>query len=86
MDALSPAPRFGLIDGNSFYVSCERVWDPSLRGVPTVVMGNGDGCAIAISQEAKALGIKRVGCRATFCGPIERRRCKDSGRPGRPPT
>jgi DNA polymerase V len=53
-----PAPRFGLIDGNSFYVSCERMWDPSLRGVPTVVLGNADGCAIAISPEAKQLGIK----------------------------
>jgi DNA polymerase V len=51
-------PRFGLIDGNTFYVSCERMWDPSLREVPTVVLGNGDGCAIAISPEAKALGIK----------------------------
>ena len=30
------SPRFGLIDGNTFYVSCERVFDPSLRGVPTV--------------------------------------------------
>ena len=38
------APRFGLIDGNTFYVSCERVFDPSLRDVPTVVLGNGDGC------------------------------------------
>lgn len=52
------APRFGLIDGNTFYVSCERMWDPSLRGKPTVVLGNGDGCAIAISPEAKALGIR----------------------------
>ena len=51
-------PRFCLIDGNTFYVSCERIWDPSLRGVPVVVAGNGDGCAIAISPEAKALGIK----------------------------
>jgi len=51
-------PRFALIDGNTFYVSCERVFDPKLRGQPTVVMGNGDGCAIAISPEAKALGIK----------------------------
>jgi len=51
-------PRFGLIDGNTFYVSCERVFDPSLRGRPTVVLGNADGCAIAISPEAKALGIK----------------------------
>lgn len=53
----SPA-RFALIDGNSFYCSVERVFDPSLRGVPVVVAGNGDGCAIAISHEAKALGIK----------------------------
>lgn len=52
------APRFGLIDGNTFYVSCERVFDPSLRGLPVVVAGNGDGCAIAISPEAKKLGIK----------------------------
>lgn len=50
--------RYGLIDGNSFYVSCERVWDPSMRGVPAVVLGNADGCAIALSQEAKALGIQ----------------------------
>ena len=53
-----PAPRFGLIDGNTFYVSCERVFDPSLRGKPTVVLGNGDGCCIALSPEAKALGLK----------------------------
>jgi DNA polymerase V len=55
---MSDAPSFGLIDGNTFYVSCERMWDPSLREVPAVVLGNGDGCAIAISPEAKALGIK----------------------------
>lgn len=50
--------RYGLIDGNSFYVSCERVFDPKLRGKPTVVLGNGDGCCIALSPEAKALGLK----------------------------
>lgn len=50
-------PRFGLIDGNAFYVSCERVFDPKLHGQPTVVLGNADGCAIAMSPEAKALGI-----------------------------
>lgn len=53
-----PAPRFGLIDGNTFYVSCERAWNPSLRDVPAVVLGNGDGCCIALSPEAKALGLK----------------------------
>ncbi|PJL79284.1 hypothetical protein B9Y88_03280 [Stenotrophomonas maltophilia] len=50
--------RYGLIDGNTFYVSCERVFDPTLRGKPTVVLGNGDGCCIALSPEAKALGLK----------------------------
>lgn len=51
-------PRFGLIDGNTFYVSCERMWDPKLRGVPTVVLGNADGCAISVDPLAKKLGIK----------------------------
>ncbi|KAF1696069.1 DNA polymerase V subunit UmuC [Pseudoxanthomonas daejeonensis] len=51
-------PRFGLIDGNNFYVSCERVFDPSLRGVPTVVLGNGDGCCISLCPLAKGLGLK----------------------------
>lgn len=55
---MSEPPRFGLIDGNTFYVSCERFWDPSMRGVPAVVLGNGDGCCIALSPEAKALGLK----------------------------
>jgi len=46
-----------LVDCASFYVSCERVFDPSLRGVPVVVLSNNDGCVIARSEEAKALGI-----------------------------
>lgn len=50
---------FGLIDCNNFFVSCERVFDPSLRGVPVVVLSNNDGCAVAISNEAKLLGITR---------------------------
>lgn len=50
---------FGLIDCNNFFVSCERVFDPSLRDVPVVVLSNNDGCAVAISNEAKQLGIKR---------------------------
>lgn len=49
---------FALVDGNNFYVSCERVFRPSLRGRPVVVLSNNDGCAIARSNEAKALGIK----------------------------
>ena len=47
-----------LIDGNSFYCSCERVFDPKLTGVPVIVLSNNDGCAIARTAEAKALGIK----------------------------
>lgn len=48
---------FALLDGNNFYASCERVFDPSLRGRPLVVLSNNDGCAIARSAEAKALGV-----------------------------
>ncbi len=47
-----------LIDGNSFYCSCERVFDPKLARVPVIVLSNNDGCAIARTAEAKALGIK----------------------------
>ncbi|WP_343368528.1 Y-family DNA polymerase [Stenotrophomonas maltophilia] len=47
----------GLVDGNNFYASCERVFNPSLRGRPVVVLSNNDGCAIARSQEAKDLGV-----------------------------
>lgn len=49
---------FALVDGNNFYVSCERVFRPSLNGRPVVVLSNNDGCAIARSNEAKALDIK----------------------------
>lgn len=49
----------GLIDCNNFFVSCERVFNPSLRNKPVVVFSNNDGCAVAISNEAKKLGIKR---------------------------
>ena len=49
---------FALVDGNNFYVSCERVFRPSLIDRPVVVLSNNDGCAIARSNEAKALGIK----------------------------
>jgi len=49
---------FGLIDGNSFYCSAERAFAPELRGIPLVVLSNNDGCAIARTTEAKAMGIK----------------------------
>lgn len=48
---------YALVDGNNFYVSCERVFRPSLNGRAVVVLSNNDGCAIARSNEAKALGI-----------------------------
>ncbi|NDD12105.1 MAG: Y-family DNA polymerase [Betaproteobacteria bacterium] len=48
---------YALVDGNNFYVSCERVFRPSLNTRPVVVLSNNDGCAIARSNEAKALGI-----------------------------
>ncbi len=47
-----------LIDINNFYVSCERVFQPQLNNRPVIVLSNNDGCAIARSNEAKALGIK----------------------------
>ena len=49
--------HYALVDGNNFYVSCERVFRPDLRHRPVVVLSNNDGCAIARSNEAKALGI-----------------------------
>lgn len=49
---------YALVDGNNFYVNCERVFRPSLNGRPVVVLSNNDGCAIARSNEAKVLGIK----------------------------
>ena len=51
------ARPIALVDCNNFYASCERLFQPSLRGVPVVVLSNNDGCVIARSNEAKALGI-----------------------------
>ena len=48
---------FALLDCNNFFVSCERVLDPSLQEVPVVVLSNNDGCVVSRSNEAKALGI-----------------------------
>ncbi|ADI91863.1 Y-family DNA polymerase [Acinetobacter oleivorans] len=49
---------FFLIDVNNMYVSCERVFDPSLNNKPVIVLSNNDGCAVARSHESKALNIK----------------------------
>lgn len=52
-------PIFLHIDGNSFYCSCERLFRPKLRTCPVVVLSNNDGCIVALTKEAKALGLKR---------------------------
>ncbi|MBH2810184.1 Y-family DNA polymerase [Serratia liquefaciens] len=49
---------YALADVNSFYASCETLWRPDLRGRPVVVLSNNDGCVVARSKEAKALGLK----------------------------
>lgn len=54
---------YALADCNNFFVSCERVFNPTLNGKPVVVLSNNDGCAISRSNEAKALGIP-MGCPA----------------------
>ena len=52
-----PLPLIALADCNNFYVSCERVFRPSLEKRPVIVLSNNDGCAVARSNEAKAIGI-----------------------------
>ena len=49
---------YGIADLDNCYVSCERVFRPDLKGVPVVVLSNNDGCVVARSNEAKAMGIK----------------------------
>ena len=50
--------KIAIVDCKSFYVSCERLFNPKIRNVPVVVLSNNDGCVISRSTEAKALGIK----------------------------
>jgi DNA polymerase V len=52
---------FALVDGNNFYVSCERVFNPQLEGRPVVVLSNNDGIVVARSAEVRALGVKMGG-------------------------
>ena len=47
---------FALVDCNNFYASCERVFNPKIKKLPVVVLSNNDGCAVAMSKEAKELG------------------------------
>lgn len=53
-----PRPTFALVDCNNFYASCEKLFRPDLKYRPLVVLSNNDGCVVARSKEAKALGIK----------------------------
>jgi len=48
--------KFALVDVNAMYVSCDRAFDPRLRNRPVVTLSNNDGCVVARSNEAKALG------------------------------
>jgi len=48
---------YALVDCNNFYASCERVFNPSLRNKPIAILSNNDGCVIARSDEAKAIGL-----------------------------
>ena len=57
MSLTQPVRSIALIDVNNFYVSCERVFNPKLIGRPVVVLSNNDGCAVARSNEVKALGV-----------------------------
>jgi DNA polymerase V len=52
------ATTFALVDCNNFYASCEKLFRPDLKDTPVVVLSNNDGCVVARSREAKALGIK----------------------------
>ncbi len=58
MSSILRTKKIGLVDCNSFYVSCERLFNPRIRKKPVVVLSNNDGCIISRSNEAKALGIK----------------------------
>ena len=57
-DGLKKFPIIGLCDCNNFFVSCERILDSSLWSFPVIVLSSNDGCVVARSNEAKALGIK----------------------------
>jgi len=58
MSYIQYTKKLALVDCNSFYVSCERLFNPKIRKKPVVVLSNNDGCIVSRSTEAKALGIK----------------------------
>ncbi|MDJ0626300.1 MAG: Y-family DNA polymerase [Candidatus Caenarcaniphilales bacterium] len=57
MQSTKQIKYFAIVDCNSFYVSCERVFNPSLKNVPVVILSNNDGCIVSRSQEVKEIGI-----------------------------
>ena len=58
MSSIQYTKKIALVDCNSFYVSCETLFNPKLRNKPVVVLSNNDGCIVSRSTEAKLLGIK----------------------------
>ena len=58
MSSTQYTKKIGLVDCNSFYVSCERLFNPKIRKKPVVVLSNNDGCVISRSKESKAIVIK----------------------------
>ena len=58
MSFIQRTKKIALVDCNSFYVSCERLFNPKIRNKPVVVLSNNDGCIIARSNEAKLLVLK----------------------------
>ena len=58
MSSIQRTRKLALVDCNSFYVSCERLFNPRINNKPVVVLSNNDGCVISRSTEAKRLGIK----------------------------
>lgn len=71
-----PIKMFALVDCNSFYVSCERVFRPDLNDKPVVVLSNNDGCVIARSNEAKKLGIQMAAPAYKIAGFLKANRVK----------
>lgn len=68
----TPVPLLALVDCNNFYASCERIFEPKLEGRPIVVLSNNDGCVVARSNEAKAIGIQ-MGAPVHECRDLIRR-------------
>ena len=62
---------YALVDCNNFFVSCERIFRPDLEGKPVVVLSSNDGCVVARSNEAKALGIP-MGAPVSSCANFSR--------------